>query len=139
TYTLSALDETDSNESLTESITITVIEPLTVNRILNRPVFTSPTTNGQRLNDGNVRTNHWSTDTDGPVSFWFDMQKTIDFEKFSVIWGVTRPSHLSVSGSYDGFTWFTIQDNIPIPSDSRDYTVSEPTKTRFIRFFFEND
>ena len=56
-YTLSALDETDNNDTLTESITITVIEPLSVNRVLNRPVFSSPeSSNRTRVNDGNVNT-----------------------------------------------------------------------------------
>lgn len=138
-YTLSALDETDSNDTLIESITVTVVEPMTVNRVLNRPVFSSPeSSNPTRVNDGNMTT-YWSPDSDGTISVWFDMQQTVDFEKFTANWGNIRPSQVSVSGSYDGFTWFTIQNDIPISSSLTESTVSDPTKTRFIRFFFEND
>ena len=82
---------------------------------------------------------YWSPASEGSVSVWLDMQQTIDFENFIVNWGNNRPSQMSISGSYDGFTWFSIQNNIAISSELTEYSASDPIKTRFVRFFFEND
>lgn len=139
TYTLSATDIRD-NENFEEiSITIDVVDPAGINRVLNRPVQSNDS-NQQDLpaiNDGNGNT-VWQSTSEGAIDVVFDMQRTIRLTSVEINWETPPEGPVSFWGSFDGFNWFETASDALKSSPLEVAIRLSPNTTRFLKVSFEN-
>lgn len=136
TFTITATDANDNNNQITESVTITVIDPMGVDRLYQRPAqSTIHNANLSPINDNNSAT-IWTASVDGEVSAWVDMQKTIDIAQIDVQWGSIRPTSLTLHTSYDGFTWFPLSQAISVQNAITSIELPSIIPARFLRLSF---
>ena len=152
TYNLIATNRNNEAEKDTATISIVVLDPIQINRALNRPVTCSTydACCGDELIpdfaiDGNMDTrwsSAWKSDTpsdpnldENPDDEWIaiEFENIIDIERVVLDWETAYGSEYDIEVSYDGYLWNLVYEENSCNGGEDNITFDEYPSGRFLR------
>ena len=138
TYILSAEDaEGDTKEW---QVTVTVLDPMQVNRALGKPVYASSVQDevaGENLpahhvNDGNPNT-RWSSKWQDDEWIFIDLEASYAVHEVVVNWEAAYGESYNIDFSFDGVNWETIYEEREGQGGIDSIAINPTVDTRFVR------
>ncbi len=138
TYVLAAEDaEGDTKEW---EVTVTVLDPMQVNRALGKPVYASsvedevdPIVNfAHYVNDGNTNT-RWSSKWQDDEWIFIDLDASYAVHEVIINWEFAYGESYNIDFSFDGVNWETIYEEREGQGGIDTIAFDPPLDTRFVR------